>query len=314
MTLVMDNFKSYRCEHDGCNSISPSFNLKGGKGRFCVKHKAVNMIDVISKRCKHDGCNSKNPIFDLEGGKGCFCLQHKTIFMVNVKSKRCEHDGCNRRPSFDLKEGKGRFCVKHKTMDMVDVRSKKCILCPTRTSNKLYKGFCYRCFIHTFPDNTIVRNHRTKERTVADYIKEHFSCYDIFFDKRVHGGCSSRRPDILIDFGHHVVIIEIDENQHESYDCSCENKRIMQLFQDIGMRPITFVRFNPDKYYDHKNKLVSSCWGLTESKGICVVKEGKRKEWEMRLSVLNEHVHHVCEKGGDKEIDAIQLFYNGWSL
>ena len=31
-------------------------------------------------------------------------------------------------------------------------------------------------------------------------------------------------------------------------DCSCENKRIMEISQDLGHRPIVFIRFNPDEY------------------------------------------------------------------
>ena len=310
----MIDVKSKRCEHDGCNVMKPLFDLQGGKGRFCARHKMDGMIDVKSKRCEHDGCNVINPVFNVEGGNGRFCVKHKENCMVDVKSKRCEHDGCNSQPSFDVEGGKGRFCVKHKIANMVNVRSKRCLLCPTFSSQTKYKGYCYRCFIHTFPDNTIVRNHKTKERTVADYVKAHFPNYDISFDKRIDGGCSARRPDILIDLGHRVIIIEIDENQHGTYDCSCENKRLMQLFEDGGMRPMTFVRFNPDQYFDHKQTAVPSCWGLTKDRGICVVKEGKKKEWDRRLQVLQKHVHHVCENGGEKEIDIIHLYYNGWSL
>lgn len=44
--------------------------------------------------------------------------------------------------------------------------------------------------------------------------------------------CSKRRPDILIDLETHLIIIEVDENQHKGY--SCENKRIMEISQDLG--------------------------------------------------------------------------------
>ena len=50
-------------------------------------------------------------------------------------------------------------------------------------------------------------------------------------------------------------IVEIDENQHIEYDCSCENKRIMELSQDVGHRPIIFIRFNPDDYLNYENKI-----------------------------------------------------------
>lgn len=62
------------------------------------------------------------------------------------------------------------------------------------------------------------------------------------FDKRIPEGCSRRRPNMYMDFGSHVVaervaiIIEIDENQHSDYDCTCENKLLMELFQDCGNR------------------------------------------------------------------------------
>jgi hypothetical protein len=102
--------------------------------------------------------------------------------------------------------------------------------------------------MHLFPDKQVSRNYKTKEKYVIDYIKEQFKDIDIIADKQIQGGCSRRRPDILIDLGHQIIIVEIDENQHINYDCYCENKRIMELSQDVGHRPIIFIRFNPDDY------------------------------------------------------------------
>ena len=45
-----------------------------------------------------------------------------------------------------------------------------------------------------------------------------------------------------------IIIVEIDEYQHENITYSCENKRIMEISQDLGHRPIIFIRFNPDEY------------------------------------------------------------------
>ena len=112
------------CEHEGCKTRS-SFDITGGKGRFCVSHKTAEMVNVISKRCEHEGCDSQ-PNFGIKGGKGRFCVSHKTAEMVDVKNKRCEHEGCDSRPNFGIKGGKGRFCVSHKTAEMVDVKSKRC--------------------------------------------------------------------------------------------------------------------------------------------------------------------------------------------
>ena len=55
---------------------------------------------------------------------------------------------------------------------------------------------------------------------------------------KIINGCSKRRPDLVLDLLYQIVII--DENQHIDYDCSCENKRIMELSQDIAHRPIIY--------------------------------------------------------------------------
>jgi len=271
-----------------------------------------------SRSCKEDGCE-KRASYGTINEKAEYCATHKEEGMVDVKHKRCEGknaDGtpCTTQPAFDIEGGKGRFCKEHKEEGMVDVKHKSCLLCPTLVSNKAYQGYCYRCFIYTFPNNQIVRNHKTKERTVADYIREQFSDYTVVLDKRIDNGCSSRRPDIFIDFGEFILIIEIDENQHNTYDCSCENKRLMELFQDAGSRPMVMVRFNPDDYMNYKNEKVTSCWGYTKDNGLCTVKKTKQKEWQERLSTLSKYIRHYCENRIDKEVHVDSLFYDGWSL
>lgn len=43
-----------KCEQCHKNGI---FDIKGGKGRFCVSHKSSEMVNVISKQCEYDGCD-----------------------------------------------------------------------------------------------------------------------------------------------------------------------------------------------------------------------------------------------------------------
>lgn len=80
--------------------------------------------------------------------------------------------------------------------------------------------------MYTFPDKPVARNYKTKEFAVVEYIKNIFPDFTWIQDKKVQDGCSSKRPDLLLDLGYQVIIIEIDENQHTDYDCSCENKRL----------------------------------------------------------------------------------------
>ena len=174
----------------------------------------------------------------------------------------CKHEECKIRPVYNFEgETKAIFCSEHKQEGMVDIKHKKCKYdwCFTRVSDK-YEGYCVRCFIHTFPDKPVSRNYKTKEYSVVEFVKQTFPELTLVTDKKVQGGCSRKRPDILLDLGYQIIIVEIDENQHIDYDCSCENKRMMELSQDLGHRPIIFIRFNPDDYLI-KNKNITSCWG-----------------------------------------------------
>jgi hypothetical protein len=297
------------CEGLNCDK-QPSFNNKGEKkGRFCYEHKKEGMVDVVSKKCEFDGCD-KHPSFNNKGEKkGRFCYDHKKEGMIDIKSKKCEFDGCDKRPSFNNKgEKKGRFCYDHKKEGMVDVKHKTCktYLCDTRATNK-YKGYCLRCFIYTFPEQSVTRNYKTKEKAVVDRVKEKYPTLDWICDKVVPDGCSRRRPDMFLDMGSYIIIVEIDENQHEMYDSSCENKRLMQIWEDVGCRPMIFIRFNPDGYKDKEGKNITSCWS-TNKQGILVIK--KVKEWDNRINKLLEEIEYWSNNEPEDIRTIRQLFYD----
>jgi hypothetical protein len=194
---------------------------------------------------------------------------------------------------------------------MIDIVHKKCKteLCNTIPSNNRYDGYCLRCFVYLFPDKPNSRNYKTKEISVVEYIQKEFQNKTIITDKKVQDGCSKRRPDILIDLGFQVIIIEIDENQHIDYDCSCENKRIMEISQDLGHRPIIFIRFNPDEYVNKDNNKITSCWGI-DKRGICCIKKTKIKEWNERLTILKDNIIYWINNESNKTVEIIQLFYD----
>ena len=49
-----------------------------------------------------------------------------------------------------------------------------------------------------------------------DLVKQFFPDVSWIADKKVQHGCSKRRPNLLLDLGTHVIIIEVDENKHNS--------------------------------------------------------------------------------------------------
>ena len=253
------------------------------------------------------------PNYNIEGEtKALYCSTHKEDGMVDVRHSRCLHKRCKTRANYNIEgETKGVYCSTHKLDGMVDVENKTCktYLCYTVVSEK-YDGYCLFCYINIFPDKPVSRNYKTKEFAVVEFVKTNHPDLTWIADKSISDGCSRRRPDLLLDLGYQIIIIEIDENQHVDYDCSCENKRIMELSQDLVHRPIVFIRFNPDEYVEKENH-ISSCWGINK-KGICVVKKSKKEEWNDRLQALKNQVNYWIHPDNktNKTIETIQLFYD----
>ena len=299
----MVNVKNKRCLD--CKK-QPYFNFEGEtKAIYCNDHKLDGMVNVKDKRCRD--CK-KQPIFNYEDEtKGIYCTTHKKDGMIDVKNKRCRD--CKKHSIYNVEgETKGIYCNDHKKNGMINVVKKQCLneWCFTYPKNNKYDGYCFYCYINMFPDKPVSRNYKNKEQSVVDYIKDKFPNVDWVTDKRIDNGCSKRRPDLLLHLGNQILIIEVDENQHTEYNCSCENKRIMELSLDVGHIPIVFIRFNPDMYYKKKTK-VSSCWGLNGN-GILTIK--KKDEWIERLSRLGDVVKYWLENITDKTIETIHLYYD----
>jgi hypothetical protein len=273
----MVNVNSVICTFQTC-LLRASYNYNELKiPIYCSKHKLENMINIKSKKCLETNCNTI-PTFNLKGEtKSLYCAKHKQKEMIDIKSNKCCNIDCNKQANYNYKNIKaGLYCVSHKLENMIDVKHKTCKteLCDILVT-KRNDGYCVRCYIHMFPDKPILRNFKTKENYIVEFIKKEFPDLTWITDKRIYDGCSKRRPDLLLDLGYQVIIIEIDENQHNDYDCSCENKRIMELSQDVNHRPIIFIRFNPDGY-NNDNVNITSCWEIGKM-GIYHIKESKKK-------------------------------------
>ena len=303
----MIDVKNKRCIHPTCLK-RPLFNISNKKGGvYCDEHKLDNMVDVVTKRCIQSGCN-KLPYYNVPNQKPLYCDEHKLDNMIIVNAKRyCCKDGCTQTPKYNAphKTG-GLYCNEHKKMFMVNVVERPCItpLCSSFGFKK-YEGHCLYCFVHLFPHSPHTRNYKTKEASVAEFVKTTFPQYTWIMDKRVQDGCSRRRPDLLLELGDQVLIVEVDENQHMDYDCSCENKRLMELSQDVGHRPLVFIRFNPDSYVAGGRK-VPSCWHLNKD-GLCVINH--KPDWDIRLNALKQQIDYWIHERTTKTVEVVQLFY-----
>jgi len=111
---------------------------------------------------------------------------------------------------------------------------------------------------------------------------------------------------MILDVGHQLVIIEIDENGHTTYDCSCERKRVNDILEDLGFRSVVFLRFNPDSYRDAR-KLIKSCW-KKDGRGMLKVENEKR--WSDRLNALGGQVDYWMKNTTDKLVETVELYYD----
>ena len=301
------------CKENNCK-IKPFYNIEGEtKALYCFQHKLENMVDIVSNKCIYENCKII-PIYNVEGEtKGVYCSAHKLDGMVDIKNKKCNYEGCKTMPIYNFEGETNRlYCVAHKLEGMINVKHKTCKneWCYTRFQEK-YDGYCLFCYVNLFPDKPVTRNYKTKEYTVVEFVKSIFTNFDWKPDKKIDGGCSKRRPDLLLDLGYQIIIIEIDENQHINYDCSCENKRIMELSQDLGHRPIVFIRFNPDNYINRHNKKIESCWKLNKT-GMIQIQKNKLTEWNDRLSNLKNQIEYWSKEDNkiSKTIEIIQLYFD----
>ena len=121
---------------------------------------------------------------------------------------------------------------------------KLCTMVNVRCSR--YDGYCYPCFAYSFPDDARAKR-RIKVKEVALYkcLRATFPEVDITWDKVPQDGCTQRRPDLVMDLGYVVLVIECDEHAHRSSGYSCETKREMQLL-NAYQRPMVIFRFKKE--------------------------------------------------------------------
>ena len=128
---------------------------------------------------------------------------------------------------------------------------------------------------------------------------------EIILDKVVNGGCSKRRPDGLIDMHTHSIIIEIDEDQHSGYESLCDNRRTMELFQDLGNRPIIFIRLNPDSYKINI-KRHNSVFKLDKNSNELVK---NTKEFNYRFQLLTDAINTAINTIPTKNVSYVKICY-----
>lgn len=277
--------------------------LCGGKN-ICEHNKIIdNCVE-----CK--GCNicehGKRRVYCKECGGSLLCIHDKSKYDCSdckLVNKFCEH-GTRRRTCKDCK-GAG-LCphLKQHIQCILCNPQNACLNCKMYYVAKQYRfhPYCFSCYCVLHPDADIPHRYKLKEHHMTEYLKDEFKeIITMVFDKVVEGGCSKRRPDVRIDMGTHSIMIECDENQHRGYNC--ETKRMMELFEDCGSRPIVFLRINPDGY-TYQNTVYPSCFRSTNN-GLSVDK----KEFERRMKMLVERIEYFKNNFPQREVIVEEYCY-----
>lgn len=332
-----------KCSFLGCTTL-PVYGKIKGTGIHCKTHAESDEIDVRHIKCSFPGCSTRPSFGDPEDGIKKHCSEHATDGETNVVSKMCifpccgtiasfgysddgianhcskhkEDDelyllhkhfcaelGCTKSASFGSPEdGKMKHCSGHQKEGEKNLHLKMCELCNLISAQfgKDKARYCHACYCYLFPDSRQARYRCFKQTTITD----HLSLFFVPTTKDHHlSACSKRRPDIMYECFTHVVICEIDEDQHRDYEESCEKKRVVELWEDLACRNMIIIHFNPDGYIDSNGIRHKSCF---KSKSI-----NDKKEYDERIfifsCVIKFYIEHVPERSF-----GVYLYYDGCNL
>jgi hypothetical protein len=259
----MKDLKHKTCEICG---IGASFNFEGKKqGIRCSEHKLEGMIDVKHPDCIFPGCPNKAS-YGVLFCKKVHCSTHKLKGEIAKNNPKCEIENCGEKPFYtNIENNIPLRCEHHRIKEDKNIVEQACSNC-FLTSFIREGGTCDDCLEWNNPNIRKAKELKIKalfDQSGFEYLSH---------DKVPKGGCHKKRPDFVFDYLWFKVIVEVDENQHASYDCKCnkekydfsythscecELKRMIAIHQDIGQNLI-FIRYNPDTYKDNLGKKIIS--------------------------------------------------------
>lgn len=125
---------------------------------------------------------------------------------------------------------------------------------------------------------------------------------------------TKRRPDfriIIPGINELLIIIEVDEYQHVTYDQYEETKRMKQIYEDAKKDYILFIRYNPDNY-----RGIEVNGNLTKQ----TYKSGQQNRQDFLIYILNSLFQNKRESPLYQKIllnqklgiHVLYLFYDGF--
>jgi len=324
--LNMIDLKSKKCKEPECN-LGRLYGLPNGVAEFCSKHKKLNMVN-FSKKCKKPECKLR-PSYGLPENVAEFCSKHKKLNMINLVKKKCKYAGCNKLSNYNIFGFPRLFCRYHGPKGSRKNPNPKCkrLNCGFLATHGEEVGKEYHCEHHYNPEtekdlhsqkciscglmelldqNQLCYNSCNPEAQFKFLhwkelkVRETFDARNFKFEYKNdvmidNGECGKERPDFLFDCGTHFLICEIDENQHFSRPCECEQTRMVDLSQSLSLQTI-IVRYNPDMYYKKIGE--------------------KRESYEnhnSRMKILCKWIEYYLSNKPNDFLEVVYLFFDEWN-
>ena len=259
----MINVKDKKCIT--CNTKRPFYNFKNEAARFCSDCKKPGMVNINYKLCSIDQCTS-GAIYSFVGVSPLFCRIHSKNGMILKPRRKCigtDDKICNDVALFGIHEP--QHCINHRIENETDFSEHPCIKCGKNDIlNK--EGICINYCNLEIINKSIKIIHKKKEDAINRLLDIKIEMKPYTTDTIIDTACSKYRPDRVYHCGTHVIIIEIDENQHKSYsNCGItkdekikgEIRRMFSIAQSFDGLSVIFLRYNPDIFYDNTGKKVN---------------------------------------------------------
>ena len=228
---------------------------------------------------------------------------------TNSFAPACQFIGCDSAAAGDCRGGKHILCSPHggglRCWGVSGVAGG----CPDNiaiTKREKYDGMCLRCFCDANPDDpraVLAKKHfQAKEQTTREFLKKVFPNHNWTFNKTwsrrgAFQGTLRYRPDARTTTSDRVIIVEVDEHSHASYDCGKERVREAEFVataRSMG-RIVVLLRFNPDGYTDDHGKYFPTCFKLSKKGNQVTVDPAQQKQWDGRLKELADHVRFFSD-------------------
>lgn len=217
------------------------------------KHKCVNCNPA--SHCNHGPGGSVRPCRTCpicSPELFCYCMGADRLRFKNICLKCNPSSYCNHGPNGSLRPIR---CCPHCTPRLM-CKGNDISFCG-QVGNQKYRGFCTLCFANLHKDDPLVKNIKKKSKEIewVNFLTNEpslsifkWNCNMPFYLPVDEFCTSKRRIDLWTVIDTIVLCIEIDENQHRSYDPRDEIERYNEIVGSSLQMKYLFIRINPDSY------------------------------------------------------------------